>query len=350
MNKFKKSFLIALIFAGLNLTAYSEKFQLPPADVDLIGMVRQVPAPQEKTLYDIGREYGVGYEAMKNANPNVDMQLPNPDGSDVKVLVPTRYILPNNVPRDGIVINLPEMRLYYFPPDKQSVYVFAVGIGREDWASPVGVHKITAKTPNPTWTPPASIRREHAAQGDILPAVVPAGPDNPLGLFAMRLSAQGYLLHGTNKPDGVGMRVSHGCIRMYPEGIEELFQMATVGTKVTIIKQEMKIGMYGDELYLEYHPPISEDNISPETAMHRAIEKVHQEAAKHGWTVEEDLIRAVVNEASGMPVAVSYSTGVSAPAENSPMQENAPNSPANEAIPSLESAEDSENLASAQLQ
>ena len=280
------------------------RFPFPAADVDLIGTVRSVPIKKSQTLYGLGREYGIGYEAMKHANPKVDMFMPNPTGGDVKVIIPNRYILPK-APREGIVINLPEMRLYYYSPSKKDVRVYAIGIGREDWATPVGLHSIKVKIPRPTWTPPASIRAEHAAEGDILPAVVPAGPDNPLGLFAMRLSIPSYLIHGTNKPDGVGMRVSHGCIRMYPEGIEELFSLVGVGTKVNIIKQEMKVGIFGDELYLEYHPPIAEDNISPEVAEERAIETAMREAQRLGLQVEVEKIRAVVNEASGIPVAVA---------------------------------------------
>ncbi|SUO95667.1 L,D-transpeptidase family protein [Suttonella ornithocola] len=298
-----KKWLFACLLGFVAISSQAEKFILPPDGVDLVGMVRQVTAKQEDTVLDIGRSFGVGVEAMQNANPSVDIWYP---GEGTKVLVPTRYILPD-VPHEGIVINLPEMRLYYFPKDEKVVYVYAVGIGREDWATPLGVQTITEKRPNPTWTPPASIRAEHAAKGDPLPAVVAAGPNNPLGLFAMRLSNPSYLIHGTNKPWGVGMRVSHGCIRMFPEGIEELFKMVPKGEKVNIIKQEMKVGWFGDELYLEYHPPIDEDNLSAQAAMQQALDLVNQKAAERGLTVSEDLIRAVVNEASGMPVSVAYS-------------------------------------------
>lgn len=297
-----KKIIAALIVSVLTINANAEKFVLPPAGIDLVGMVRQVTAHQNDTVLDIGRSFGVGVEAMQNANPGVDMWYP---GEGTKVLIPTRYILPD-VPHEGIVINLPEMRLYYFPKGENNVYIYAVGVGREDWGTPLGIQAVSQKIPNPTWTPPASIRAEHAAKGDPLPAVVPAGEDNPLGLFAMRLSNPSYLIHGTNKPWGVGMRVSHGCIRLYPEGIEELFKMVPAGAKVNIIKQEMKVGWFGDELYLEYHPPIAEDNISKDTAMQQAIDLVNEKAAEKGLTVSEDLIRAVVNEASGMPVAVAY--------------------------------------------
>ena len=159
---------------------------------------------------------------------------------------------------------------------------------------------------DPTWTPPASIRAEHAANGDPLPAVVPAGPDNPLGLFAMRLSNPSYLLYGTNKPEGVGMRVSHGCIRLYPEGIEELFGMVGVDTQVNIVNQPMKVGWFGDSMYLEFHAPLGEDARTLEQNIAEARETVHKSVASRGLQVSNDLIDTVVHEESGMPVEVAY--------------------------------------------
>lgn len=304
MASMKVLFAIMLVLVGA--AARGERFVLPPPDVDLVGMVRQVRARENEDLLDIGRQFGIGMEAMKNANPDVDVWAP---GAGTKVLIPSRYILPD-VPRTGIVINLPEMRLYYYPEDEEAVYVFAIGIGREGWDTPLGTQKISEKIPDPTWTPPASIRAEHEKDGDPLPEVVPAGVDNPLGLFAMRLSDPSYLIHGTNKPWGVGMRVSHGCIRLYPEGIEKLFAMVAAGTSVNIIKEEMKLGWYGDQLYLEYHPPIEEDHISLPDAMRRARTRVNEKVGTTGLRVADALIRAVVREASGMPVSVAYRQAV----------------------------------------
>lgn len=293
--------LIASVAACVAGITQAAEYNLPPADIDVVGMVQQVTTKPNQDLLDIGRSFGIGVEAMKNANPKLDMWNP---GAGTKVLIPSRYILPN-VPRRGIVINLPEMRLYYYPPNKNVVYVYAVGIGREDWSTPTRQLDVIQKIPNPTWTPPASIRKEHAAKGDPLPAVWPAGPNNPLGLFAMRLSDPSYLIHGTNKPWGVGMRVSHGCVRLYPEAIEELFKMVPKGTPVNIIKEPMKVGWYGDQLYLEYHPPLAESKVSAEQAMQNALDVVHKMAAERGLHVKDALIREVVNEARGMPVPVA---------------------------------------------
>jgi L,D-transpeptidase ErfK/SrfK len=156
------------------------------------------------------------------------------------------------------VINLAELRLYYYPSDKNQVVTHPLGIGREGWSTPVGETQIIGKKKDPTWTVPESIRKEHEEAGDPLPPVVPPGPNNPLGGYALYLGIQGYLLHGTNKPFGVGMRVSHGCIRLYPEDIEEFYLQVPIGTKVRIINQPYKVGWLDGQLYIEAHRPLNE--------------------------------------------------------------------------------------------
>ena len=176
----------------------------------------------------------------------------------------------------GIVVNVAELRMYYFPaqsgplpegvaPGSRRVITHPISIGRMDWSTPLGVTTITGKVANPSWYPPQSIRDEHAARNDILPRVVPPGPDNPLGLHAMRLGLPGYLIHGTNKPSGVGMRVTHGCVRMFPEDIEALYKTVPTGTSVNIVNQPVKIGWKADgTLYLEAHPALMESNVDGE--------------------------------------------------------------------------------------
>ena len=234
---------------------------MPLPEFDLIGAIHQTQARQEDTLLDIARRYDIGQEQIVRANPDVDRWLP---GDGTKVVIPTRYILPA-APREGLVLNVPEMRLYYYPKPKPGetpvVKTFPVGIGRQDWGTPLGTTRIVNKIKDPTWTPPASIRKEHLEKGDPLPAIVPAGPDNPLGQYAMRLAIGGgsYLIHGTNKALGVGMRASHGCIRMMPEDIEYLFQHVDVGAQVRIVSETAKVGWFGGKLYLEIHEPLEED-------------------------------------------------------------------------------------------
>lgn len=244
--------------------ARAEVYELPPTGGDVIGAVTTIQARAEDTLLDIGRRHGLGYEELVRANPGVDVWLP---GEGTRVVLPTRYILPRG-PRRGVVLNLAEYRMYYFPEpapgEPALVMTYPVSIGRMDWATPLGVARVVSKVVKPAWYPPASVRQEHAAEGRPLPKVVPPGPDNPLGEFAMRLSLPGYLIHGTNRPAGVGMRVTHGCIRMYPEDIEFLFGQVAVDTAVRIVNEPVKLGWDGDRLLLEVHRTLDVAPVVPE--------------------------------------------------------------------------------------
>jgi L,D-transpeptidase ErfK/SrfK len=254
------NFYAGTIIAGVLLaTAVSAAtFALPPLGESVVGQNIIIQAKASETLLDIARRYDVGYSEIKLANPNIDPWLPK-EGSEV--LVPTQYVLPQ-APRKGVVINLAEMRLYYFPESLVGqpgiIITHPIGIGREGWSTPLGTTSIVGKKKNPTWIPPPSIRAEHKANGDPLPRRVLPGPDNPLGKFALRLGMPGYLIHGTNRPWGVGMRVSHGCIRLYPEDIASLFEHVKVGTSVNIVYQPFKAGLKEGMLYLEAHDSISD--------------------------------------------------------------------------------------------
>jgi len=224
---------------------------MPEEGSDIIGRLQQAETRYEDTFSDIARLNDLGYREMVAANPGIDPWLP---GAGAELVLPSQFILPPG-PRKGIVINLPELRIYYYSKDGKTVTTHPLGIGRDGWNTPIGKAKVTRKKEGPTWTPPASIRAEHAAKGDILPDVVKAGPDNPLGTHAIYLSLPGsYLLHGTNKPFGVGMRVSHGCIRLYPEDIASIFTKIPVVVPVSIINEPYRAGWIGDQFYVEAHP------------------------------------------------------------------------------------------------
>jgi len=306
-NRFWLSALVPLLGA-VALDAAAETVPVPPPDVDLIGQVRVVTARHEDTLLDIARRGGLGYTEIKMANRGVDPWMP---GEGMPVTLPTQRILPA-APREGIVINVPEMRLYYYLPARggvPQVVTYPISIGRYDWRSPLGVTQITQKVPNPTWTPPESIRIEHAAKGDILPPVVPAGADNPLGLFALRLGVPGYLIHGTNRPYGIGMRVTHGCLRLYPEDIATLFNQVTPGVKVNFVSQPYKIGQAFGVTYLEVHHPLKEDKGRKEGALGeiaRLVAARGLSAADVDWVV----VRRELAKPTGMPVAIAQSEEV----------------------------------------
>jgi L,D-transpeptidase ErfK/SrfK len=276
----------------------SDSFLLPPEGTDVVGIVQIAIARHEDTLPDIARRYDLGYEEIVAANPGIDPWLP---GKGTRVVLPTQFVLPDAL-REGLVLNLAAMRLFYYPSpgtdEPPRVITHPIGIGREGWRTPLGVSRITEKIVQPTWTVPASVRREHANKGDPLPPVVPPGLDNPLGAFAMRLSIPSYLIHGTNQPYGVGLRVSHGCVRLYPEDIARLFPEVPKGTRVTIVNQPYVAGWRDGQLYLEAHQPLAEDarrwgaSLKP---MERAI------AAKAGvqGDVNWDKARKVAHEARG---------------------------------------------------
>jgi L,D-transpeptidase ErfK/SrfK len=278
---------------------------------ELIGETQVIFARYENTFSAIGREFNLGYEEMRSANPGVDQWLP---GEGTPIYLPTQSILPD-APRSGIVVNVPAMRLYYFTTEKPAeaggqevvkVSSHPIGIGVQGWATPFGEAKVTGKARDPAWYVPASIRKEHAERGDPLPSVVPPGPDNPLGRHAMTLSLPGYLIHGTNKPAGVGMRSSHGCIRLYPEDIEALFGRVARGTPVRLVNQPVLAGWRDGQLYLEVHPPLAEEThdlvAEADAALNRALERAGAAAA--AVTIDRAAIDKIAREQRGIPLPV----------------------------------------------
>jgi L,D-transpeptidase ErfK/SrfK len=289
-------------------------FDLVTADQELIGATQLLFAKHENTLPGIAREYNVGFEEIKNANPNVDIWLP---GEGTPIYLPTAGLLPD-VPREGIVINIASMRLLYYTTyrettatgvtERLAVTSHPVGIGRQDWATPLGVTTVKDKAVDPVWYPPASVRAEHQAKGDPLPSVVLAGPDNPLGAFALTLTLPGYLIHGTNMPAGVGMRASHGCIRMYPEDIEGLFKRVARGTPVRIVDEPVLAGWQDDVLYLEVHPPLAEDHRDVAAEADRVIAAALARKGQVGVVVDAGAVAQIVAEKRGLPFPVLAST------------------------------------------
>jgi L,D-transpeptidase ErfK/SrfK len=250
-----KMILLALVL-GLLLAdlVNAEIHEIPAEGSDVIGAMSTITARREDTLIDIARRHGLGYEDIVRANPDVNVWVP---GEGTEIILPTQYVLPSG-PRQGVILNLAEYRLYYFPEvqEGETAYVmtYPISIGRMDWETPLGRTEVISKMRNPSWYVPQSVLDEHAADGDPLPRIVPPGPDNPLGKFAMRLGLPGYLIHGTNRPAGVGMRVTHGCVRMFPEDIEYLFTKVDVKTAVRIVNEPIKMGWNGDQLVMEVHP------------------------------------------------------------------------------------------------
>jgi len=268
--------------------APSDRFPLPADGSDVIGDVQVTVAVHKDTLHDIARRYDLGYEEIVAANPGVDPWLP---GEGTQVVLPTQFVLPSGI-RQGLVLNLASMRLFFFPEpgdgETPVVNTHPIGIGREGWQTPEGESHITQKIEQPAWTVPESVLREYAEKGEPLDPIVAPGPDNPLGSHAMRLSLPAYLIHGTNKSYGVGMRVSHGCVRLYPEDIARLFPEVALQTKVHIINEPYAVGWRNGQLYLDAHRPLAE-------------------AATDRSQTLVALERALAAKAANSPVAVSWS-------------------------------------------
>ncbi len=293
---------VSLFGLGVAGGARAETFHLDNPNDSVVGAPFYFTARAKDTLLDIARQNNLGYEDMRQANPNVDMWVP---GEGTQVMVPTIFVLPN-VPREGIVINRAEKRLYYFPPDSPNeVRIYTISVGKDAMGTPLGSFKVIEKRENPVWTPGPNVRASHAAYGDILPAQVPPGPDNPLGRYAMRLSNPDYLIHGTSMPWGIGMEVSGGCIRMYPEGVEELYPNVGINTPVAIIDQPYKLGWRGDDLYLEVQTGEKSELRSARAVIPEEI------ANAEGVVIDWALVERAVEEDTGIPQVVGSRRGSS---------------------------------------
>lgn len=261
--KMMKVFFFRVLFSLLTLicsisSATALTFKLPTNGDNVVGRMQWAQAMAGDTFSSIGRRYDVGYYQLVEANPGVDPVNPPPG---TMIVIPTQFVLPA-APRTGMVVNLAELRIYYYPPNSGKVVTYPIGIGREGWDTPVGLMHIIEKTVNPTWVVPASIREDRAKQGVQLPKSVPPGPDNPLGGYRMRLSQPTFLIHGTNDYRGVGRRSSSGCMRMFPEDVEALFNYVKTGTTVNVIDKAYKAGWLNGGLYLEAHVPLQEQQVN----------------------------------------------------------------------------------------
>jgi len=298
--------LVFLLAATYSSCPSADIYTLPPADVDVIGQVETVTASRDETLLDIARRHDLGQNEILYANPQVDRWLPEENSV---VVLPNRFILPN-APRRGLVLNLPEMRMYYYPEGKPGetpiVITHPVSVGRMDWETPLGQTKIITKQKDPDWRPPQSLKDEAIANGDEpLPNIVKAGPDNPLGRYAIRLGIPGYLIHSTNKPYGVGMRVTHGCLRMYPEDIERLFDDIPVGTPVNIVNQPIKLGWLAGTLFIELHPPLEEDQELYANYMQSVLDAIAEFTGDNEINLSGRTLWQAIEHKDGIPVAIT---------------------------------------------
>ena len=259
--KIRTLFACSLLLLAVVGNAYAITYNLPETSGDRVvassaGDTASITVDHDQTLLDVARRFNLGQTEIVTLNPKLDRWLIK---KGTVVRLPNRRILPDT-PHEGITLNIAEYRMYYYPADQPgTVRSYAHGIGRQDWQTPLGKTTVAKKVKDPAWHPPESIRREHAANGDPLPAIVPPGPNNPLGAYALYLNLPGeYRIHGTDvdKIYGIGMQITHGCVRMYPEDIEALYNSVPIGTPVYIVKQPIKVGWLNNTLYIEAHPDL----------------------------------------------------------------------------------------------
>ena len=346
------SLVLSFVLLGAASVARATQYPLSSADALMFGEVESITAHGEDTLPDLARRYSLGYEEIQRANPAVDLWLP---GEGTPVLIPNQRLLPQGA-REGIVVNLPEHRLYYFPKAKKGetpqVITFPVSIGKMDWNTPLGKTRVVDKRRNPTWTPPESVRKEHAERGDPLPKVVKSGPDNPLGLYAMRLGITpgAYLIHGTNNPIAVGMAITHGCIRMYPEDIEALFPLVPVNTPVWLINEPVKVARVNGQVWLEVHPPVDAEGQRAEIDLEGFYALANAALGETPAAIHWDYVVEALKRADGLPQMIGLEMdpedlppGVlpTPPGEQAPPLpvEPSPTVPAPEALPATPTSE-----------
>jgi L,D-transpeptidase ErfK/SrfK len=287
----------------------THRFEVDP-NSDIVGYVQKTVIGKDDTLPDIARRFDVGYEEILTANPGVDPWLP---GVGREIVVPTEFILPA-APHEGVVVNVAEMRIFYYPRHKkgepETVYTHPIGIGKVGWKTPEGTTKIISRQKDPVWTVPKSVRAEHQEDGEQLPAQVPAGPDNPLGQYMFRLGWPSYLIHGTNKPYGVGMRSSHGCMRLYPEDIAVFFDLIPIGTQVTVVNQPYVFGWRDGTLYLQAYAVMEDDSRNWSKDRKRLLAKLLQpkqrgKIAQHDAEIDWQRVGDLAHSPRAVPVPVT---------------------------------------------
>ena len=275
--------------------ATAAAYRLPDNGDSVVGAVTRLKLTYEDTLAAVAQRYGIGYREIVDANPDVDPWLP---GEGTMIELPTQYVLPS-APRDGIVINVAEYRLYFYPSGSERVITYPVGIGRSEFRTPVIETETVTRIENPSWTPTDAARREHAEMGDILPNVVPPGPENPLGDLAIQLEEPGYFIHGTNKPFGVGQKVSHGCIRLHNGHIATLAEIVPNGTPVYIVNEPIKVGIRYDEVYLEGHK-----DLYSEVDRESLRQVVEDKTRSHATSLDWQRVAQVLDDLKGVPVRI----------------------------------------------
>jgi L,D-transpeptidase ErfK/SrfK len=299
----KKIFILILSILIIPDIIYGLSFKLPKAGYMLIGEPQTTQIKAETDDFsNIGEKFDVGYYEVYEANPGID---PDNPAVGTVLVIPTKYILPSELKRNTIVINLAEMRLYYLPSSGDHVYIFPIGIGKEDWETPIGETTVVEKIKNPKWVVPDSVYKFRKLNGFGEQRVIPPGPDNPLGKYKLRLANPAYLIHGTNVPEGIGRRGTAGCIRLYPKDIELLFNLVNIGTRVITINKPYKVGWNDNKLYLEAHMPLFEQRLEMGESVKPVFDLVSEATKNHHIIGDWVKVAKVAREHLTIPRAIN---------------------------------------------
>src|SRR3990167_2340415 len=292
------------ICAGMMLAQglWALTFPMPPEGNDIIGELRTIHSTEGQKIYDIAQANDMGFYEMIEANPSIYRH--SEISVNTPIVIPSEFLLPD-APREGIVVNLPELRLYYYPKGENTVVTYPLAIGKYEWITPTIVTKVIEKQKNPVWFVPKSIQKAAAEKGIIWPDVVPPGPKNPLGKFALRLGNRSYLIHGTSSPQSIGKRASSGCMRMYPDDIEALFNAVPVGTPVRIVNEWYKLGWRNGYLYIEIHEPLQETALPRREAKVILEDTIQSIADKYNITIDYAVLKTALEDQTGLPVKIS---------------------------------------------
>jgi L,D-transpeptidase ErfK/SrfK len=297
MNK-KITATVSIIILMATSQAFATAYKIPPASEALIGDIKYNTIGANDTVVTLAQRYDIGFNAIENANPDTDMSKAFTLGAPVKI--PTQHLLPNQT-RKGIVINLPEMRMYYFVDGTDEVYTYPIGIGKIGKTIPIRNTEITRKKEDPSWIPPQDIREFNLKQGIVLPRVMPPGPDNPLGPYAIYMGIPTYLIHSTIFPESVGKRASFGCIRMFESDIKDFFPSIKGGIPVVIVNSPVKVGWQNDQLFMEAHQPLEEHSSASDASLPGIVHTISNYSKADSTLIDWQLVSYISEKRDGIP-------------------------------------------------
>lgn len=290
--------IVAIGLCAYSINSFATSYKLPGNNESLIGEILYRTTSSGENVVTIAKQYDLGYNALEHANPQVNMARGFSPNIDLQI--PTQHLLPNE-PRQGIVINLPEMRMYYYPDGSHKVLTYPIGIGKIGKTIPITETSITRKTRDPIWIPPQDIREFNLQQGIVLPSIMPPGPDNPLGSYAIYMRLPTYLIHSTIFPESVGRRASFGCIRMYENDIETFFPIIKKGTPVIIINTPVKIAWQKNRLYMEAHRPLEEHHDSINTSLPGIVKLINNNSIDSPVLIDWQMVSYLAKDRDGLP-------------------------------------------------